>query len=353
MPATGALLASARVGPVSTATLERAGADDPPLLAIVGPTAAGKSALALSLARRFGGEVVNFDSVQVYRGFDIGTGKLMPEERCGIPHHLLDVREAGQVFTAGDFTREASKVLASLRRKKTLPILAGGTGLYLRSLLQGLFEGPARSEALRARLSEIAQRRGRSFLHRMLGRMDAISAERIQPLDTPKIIRALEVRLLVGRPISQMQASGRKGLRGFRALKVGLNPGRVELNRRINARVERMFSSGLVEETRAVLARCGTDADAAARLAPFRALGYRQACAVLAGRMTYEDAVRETQTATRQYAKRQMTWFRREPEVEWFAGFGDEAAIQRQVFDWVDDVMRLKTVAGRQDIPPR
>jgi tRNA dimethylallyltransferase len=353
MPATGALYRSARVGPVSTAPIERAGASDPPLVAVVGPTAAGKSGLALSLARRLGGEVVNFDSVQVYRGFDIGTGKLTPQERCGIPHHLLDIREPRQVFTAGDFSREASKVLASLRRKSTLPVLAGGTGLYLRALLQGLFEGPARSEALRARLSEIARRRGRSFLHRMLGRMDAISAERIQPLDTPKIIRALEVRLLAGRPISEMQASGRKGLRGFRAVKVGLSPGRAELNRRINARVERMFNSGLVEETRAALARCGMDADAAAQLAPFRALGYRQACAVLAGRTTYEDAVRETQTATRQYAKRQMTWFRREPEVAWFAGFGDEAAIQRQVFDWVDGVMRLKTVAGRHDIPPR
>jgi tRNA dimethylallyltransferase len=353
MPAAGALSTSARVGTISSATPERAGAGDPPLVAIVGPTAAGKSALALALARRLGGEIVNFDSVQVYRGFDIGTGKLEPEERCGIPHRLLDIREAGQVFTAGDFSREASKVLASLRKKNTLPILAGGTGLYLRALLQGLFEGPARSEALRARLSEIAQRRGRRFLHRMLGRMDAISAERIRPLDTPKIIRALEVRLLAGRPISQMQASGRKGLRGFRALKIGLNPGRAELNRRINARVERMFNAGLVEETRAALARCGMDADAAARLAPFRALGYRQACAVLAGRTTYEDAVRETQTATRQYAKRQMTWFRREPEVEWFAGFGDEAAIQRQVFDWVDGVIRLESVAGRQDIPPR
>lgn len=319
----------------------------------MGPTAAGKSALAVALACRLGGEVVNFDSVQVYRGFDIGAGKLAPAERRGVPHHLLDTVEAGQVFTAGDFARQASRVLASLGERNTLPILVGGTGLYLRALLQGLFEGPPRSEALRARLSEIAERRGRKFLHRMLERLDGISAERIQPRDTPKIIRALEVRLLAGRPIWAMHASGRKGLRGFCALKIGLNPGRANLSRRINNRVERMFQSGLVEETQASLARCKMEPGSAVRLTPFGALGYRQACSVLAGRMSREEAVRDAQVETRRYAKRQMTWFRREPGVTWFEGFGDEPEIQREVFNWVEGVMRLGSVAGRHDSPPR
>jgi tRNA dimethylallyltransferase len=353
VPASRALPASARVGPISAETLDPVHVSEPPLLAIVGPTAAGKSALALSLAGPLRGEVVNFDSVQVYRGFDVGTGKVTPAERREVPHHLLDVMEAGQVFTAGDFAREATRVLGSLRERNMLPILVGGTGLYLRALLQGLFEGPPRSEVLRARLSEIARGRGREYLHRMLKRVDGISAERILPRDTPKIIRALEVRLLAGRPISAMQAAGRKGLPGFRALKIGLTPGRAELNRRINARVERMFRCGLVEEARVALRRCGVEPGDASRLAPFRALGYRQACAVLAGQMSPEAAVRETQAATRRYAKRQMTWFRREPGVMWFAGFGDDAEIQRRVFDWVEGVTRIRSVAGGHDIPPR
>jgi tRNA dimethylallyltransferase len=352
VPAFGALSAAARVGPISGEALESGRTREPLLLAVVGPTAAGKSSLALALAARLGGEVINFDSLQVYRGFDIGTGKVTPQERRGIPHHLLDTVEADQVFTAGDFAREASRVLASLRERNTLPILVGGTGLYLRALLQGLFEGPARSETLRARLNEIAGRRGREFLHRMLRRLDPISAQRIQPRDAPKIMRALEVRLLAGRPISALQASGRKGLRGFRVAGIGLNPGRAELNQRINSRVERMFKAGLVEETRAALERWGID-PAAARLTPFGALGYRQACALLAGRMSSEEAIGETQTATRQYAKRQMTWFRREPGLTWFEGFGEDAEVQRRVFDWLEDFMRSGSVAGRHDIPPR
>ncbi len=305
-----------------------AGAEDYPLVAIVGPTAAGKSALALVLAERLDGEIVNYDSVQVYRGFDVGTGKTAPQERRGIPHHLLDSVEPEQVFTAGDYRREASRALAEVRGRGKLPILVGGTGLYLRSLLLGLFEGPRRSEALRARLRSLAERRGRPFVHRLLARLDPRAAERIERRDTQKVIRAVEVCLLSRQPFSAMLARARTGLREFRVFKIGLNPERAELYRRIQERVERMFAGGLLEETRALLAR--RDAE---RLKPLGALGYRQAAAALAGRVSLREAIHQTQLATRRYAKRQMTWFRRETGVTWFAGFGDDPEIQRQVLE--------------------
>ncbi len=302
-----------------------------PLLVILGPTASGKSELALQLAGPLGAEIVNFDSVQVYRGFDVGTGKVPPAERRGIPHHLLDCVNPEECFTAGDFARRAVEVLGELRRRERLPILVGGTGLYLRALLEGLFDGPPRSEALRARLGAAAGRRGREFLHRLLARLDPASAARIQPRDTQKIIRALEVRLLAGEPISALQARGRRGLRGFRALKIGLRPPREELARRIDARVEKMFAGGLWEEARAALAR----ADAARPPAPLGALGYAQAVEALRGEISRDEAVRRAQAATRQYAKRQRTWFRREADVEWIEGFGDDPRVVRRVGGWL------------------
>ena len=186
-----------------------------PLIAIVGPTAAGKSALALALAERLNGEVVNYDSVQLYRGFDVGSGKLPPAERRGVAHHLLDCLEPADVFTAGDYRREALKVLADLRGRAKLPIFVGGTGLYLRALLVGLFEGPVRSEALRERLRAMVERRGREFLHRLLARLDAAAAARIQPRDTQKLIRAVEVCILAQQPLSAMHARGRAGSGGI------------------------------------------------------------------------------------------------------------------------------------------
>jgi tRNA dimethylallyltransferase len=300
-----------------------------PLLAIVGPTAAGKSALALAMAEKTKGEILNYDSVQVYRGFNIASGKVPIEERRGTPHHLLDLVDPDQVFTAGDYRREAQRVLGAVRERGRLPILVGGTGLYLRSLLKGLFDGPPRSEVLRARLRRMAARRGSGFLHRLLIRLDAARASRIHPHDQQKLIRAIEVCLLARQPMSVMFRQGRGGLEGFRVFKLGLNPPRRELHERIDRRVEEMYRRGLLEEVRVALGQPGS-----ALLKPLEALGYAQACAAVRQDLSVEEAIRQTQAATRQYAKRQMTWFRREEDVAWFVGFGDDPEVQRHAVGW-------------------
>ena len=309
-----------------------------PLIAIVGPTAAGKSALALALAERLNGEVVNYDSVQLYRGFDVGSGKLPPAERRGVAHHLLDNLEPAGVFTAGDYRREALKVLADLRPRARLPIFVGGTGLYLRALLLGLFEGPVRSEALRERLRALVERRGREYLHRLLARLDAAAAARIQPRDTQKLIRALEVCILAKQPLSALHARGRAGLKGYLVIKLGLNPPRAQLYDRINRRMERMFATGLMEETQALL-----NHPDAARIKPLGALGYRQARTVLEGKASREEAISATQAATRHYAKRQLTWFRREADITWFEGFGDDPHVQSRIMETLG---RMPVTAG-------
>jgi len=299
-----------------------------PLVAIVGPTAAGKSALAVAVAASLDGEIINYDSVQLYRGFDIGSGKLAPQERQGIPHHLLDCLEAQDQFTAGDYRREALRVLAEVKERGKLPVFVGGTGLYLRAVFMGLFDGPPRSEELRSRLRTVAQRRGREFLHRLLERLDPAATARIEPRDTQKAVRALEVCILARTPISAMQARGRSGLEGYRVLKVGLHPERRELCRRIDRRVEWMFAHGLLEETRSLLARQDSS-----RLKALGALGYRQAKELALGQISLPEAIAQTQAATRRYAKRQMTWFRHEAGISWFSGFGDDPRIQVQVID--------------------
>jgi tRNA dimethylallyltransferase len=253
----------------------------------------------------------------------------MPERR-GIPHHLLDISEPSQTFTAGDYRREAIRVLHEVRARERLPIVVGGTGLYLRALLLGLFEGPERSEVLRERLSQIVRRHGRDFLHPMLRRMDPKAAARIHHRDTPKVIRALEVCVLARMPITAMHAQGRSALEGFQVLKVGLNPTRTELSKRIARRTESMFETGLLDEVRDMLKR-----EHAGQIKPLGAIGYREARAFLDGELTKDEAIRRAQTATRQYAKRQMTWFRREADVEWFEGFGDDSAIERRVSEWL------------------
>jgi tRNA dimethylallyltransferase len=304
-----------------------------PLIAIVGPTAAGKSALALVLAESLDGEIVNYDSVQVYRGFDIGSGKLAPQERRGVPHHLLDGLEPEQPFTAGDYRREAMRALAGIRERARVPIFVGGTGLYLRAVFMGLFDGPPRSEGLRGRLRALAERRGREFLHRLLDRLDPEAAAQIQPRDTQKTVRALEVCILARTPISKMQARGRSALEGYRVAKLGLDPERKELYARINRRVEQMFANGLVEETRALLARSDSS-----HIKALGALGYRQACAVARGQMSLPDAILQTQAATRRYAKRQMTWFRHEAGITWWCGFGDDPQVQTQVINLLREI---------------
>jgi len=315
-----------------------------PLVAIAGPTAAGKSALALVLAERLNGEVVNYDSVQLYRGFNVGSGKLPAAERQGVAHHLLDCLEPTDVFNAGDYRREALKVLADLRRRAKLPVLAGGTGLYLRALLLGLFEGPVRSEAVRERLRNLVARRGREFLHRLLARLDAVAAARIQPRDTQKLIRAVEVCILARQPLSAMQARGRVGLEGYHVIKLGLDPPRAQLYDRINRRVEAMFAAGLMEETHALL-----HLSDAARIKPLGALGYRQACAVWEGKASREEAVTATQLATRHYAKRQLTWFRREEDIQWFEGFGDDPHVQGRILEALG---RTLVAAGHEALAP-
>ena len=295
---------------------------DPLLVVILGPTASGKTALSLALAEKFAGEIVNCDSVAMYREFDIGTAKPTAAERTRAPHHLFDCVEPDAFITAGEYSRQARQVLSEIATRRRLPIVVGGTGLYLRALLEGLFPGPQRSEELRERLRERAATRGSDYLHRILKRLDHDSAEKIHANDLPKLIRAIEVCLASRKKMTELWQQGRDPLRGFRILRIGLDPDRAELYDRINQRASRMFETGLVEETAALLQKYGTDART------LGSLGYRQAVQLLRGELTREQAVQAAQQAHRNYAKRQMTWFRREPDVTWFESFGDETRIQ-------------------------
>ncbi len=297
---------------------------EPLLLVVLGPTAGGKTALSLALAERFGGEIVNCDSVAMYREFDIGTAKPTPAERARAPHHLLDcVAPTGHV-TAGEYARQARLVLDEIKTRRHLPILVGGTGLYLRALLEGLFPGPQRSEELRERLRERAGSRGVGYLHRILRRMDRAAAKKIHANDTPKLIRAIEVCLASRQKMTELWQRGRDPLRGFRIVRLGLDPERQALYERINRRAQQMFEAGLVEETQRLLEKYGDKAG------PLASLGYKQAVQFLRGGLTREQAIQSAQQAHRNYAKRQTTWFRREPEVHWLRGFGDEVQIQRE-----------------------
>ncbi len=298
---------------------------EPLLVVVLGPTASGKTALSFTLAERFHGEIVNCDSVAMYREFDIGTAKPTLSARAQVPHHLLDCIEPTGQVTAGEYARLARQVLEEIKARGHLPILVGGTGLYLRAALEGLFPGPQRAEELRQRLRARAATRGDQYLHSILRRLDPAAAEKIHANDAPKLVRALEVCLASRQKMSELwQIQGRDPLRGFGILRLGLDPDRQALYERINLRARQMFEGGLIEETQRLLKTYGE----AAR--PLASLGYKQAVQFLCGDLTNEQAIQAAQQAHRNYAKRQMTWFRREPEVRWLRGFGDDAQIQRE-----------------------
>ena len=290
-----------------------------PLITIVGPTGSGKSTLALELAETFKGEIVNCDSLQLYCGFDIGTAKLPLSERRGVPHHLFDVLTDVKVaFSAGDYSRMAREAIGEITARGKVPIVVGGTGFYLRALLEGLPDLPARDEVLRARLAAREQRRAGS-LHRVLRRLDPTAAVRIHANDVQKLTRALEVRILTGGVLPRPESA--LGLRGYSILKIGLDPDRALLFARLDARVQAMFSGGLIEEVRGLLEHGATGDEK-----PFESLGYKQTVQLLRWEITREQAIASTQLETRQYAKRQWTWFRRDPQIQWLPGFGDEMA---------------------------
>jgi tRNA dimethylallyltransferase len=316
-------------------------ASEPLLVVLLGPTGSGKTALSLALAGRFRGEIVNCDSVAMYREFEIGTAKPDAMERARVPHHLLDFVEPNGYMTAGEYARRARQVLQEIAARGNLPVVAGGTGLYLRALLDGLFPGPQRSEELRERLREQASRKGSSYLHRVLSRLDSPAATKIHPNDVPKLVRAIEVCLASRQQMTEMWKQGRDPLPGFRILRIGLNPGRDGLYQRINERASHMFQSGLVEETRRLREKYGESAS------PLGSLGYKQAMQLLRGETDTAGALQAAQQAHRNYAKRQMTWFRREPDVRWLPGFGDEAGIQQSAFELVEESL----VPGRETNP--
>lgn len=291
-----------------------------PLIVVAGPTGTGKSELALRLAESIagGGEIVNYDSVQVYRGFDIGSAKPSPEQRRRVPHHLFDIAEADHDLNAADYARLARETCAEIDRRGKRVILAGGTFFYLRALLSGLPEMPGRDEPLRARIRAIADHpRGQDRLHRWLSKIDPRSGRRIAPGDKHRVERALEVWITSGKPISSWE----RGTDELPSVKLALDMERKQLGAMLDARVEAMFRGGLIEETRALLGRYPPSAR------PFGTIGYKEAAAVVRGEMSEADALAETRRRTRAYAKRQRTWLRSERNVHWLDAYDREKAL--------------------------
>lgn len=313
----------------------------PPVVAVAGPTGSGKSSLALALAERFGGEILNFDSVQVYSGFDIGSAKVPYWEQRNIPHHLIDLCAPGDLFTAGDFVAEVRAILPQVAARGRMPILCGGTGFYLRALFQGLSPGPQRDDALRASLQLREQRRP-GAIRRLLSRLDPPAAARIHPNDANKSIRALELRLLAGRPASEHFAdAGLAALHGYRKLTLALDPPREALYANLNKRCEQIWRGGLLDEVRLLLAD-GVSPD----VKPFESLGYKQALRFLREPEYSEaEALEEMRVRTRQYAKRQWTWFRAEKDVTWVSGFGSDPATQHAAFEIVTAFLKKSSEA--------
>jgi len=301
----------------------------PLLVVILGPTASGKTSLSMHVAEQLQGEIVSCDSVAVYRELEIGTAKPSQEERRRVPHHLIDIAGPAESVTAGDYSRLARHAVADISARGHLRIVVGGSGLYLRALLEGLFAGPPRSEELRGRFRERATERGAEYLHKVLRRMDPAAARAIHANDVPKVVRALEVSIGARTPMTGLWQQGRDALQGYRVLRVGLNPDREALYARINQRAKEMFSAGLLEETRTLMERYGSSAW------PLNSLGYKQAMQHLRGELSFEQAVIAAQQGHRNYAKRQMTWFRREPDVHWIADFGSNPAAQKEIVDLI------------------
>ena len=304
-----------------------------PVLAIVGPTASGKSTLGIEIALRLNGEIINCDSVQVYKEIQIATAKVPLEERRGIPHHLIDVVSPRTNYTAGEWARDAASIIEEVESRNRIPLLVGGTGFYLRALRQPFFGSPQTDEELRRRITTIRELRGPEYLHRLLQRLDPAAAARFFPRDWPRVQRAVEVRLQTGRSIVSQLAERPQPHESTRRLRIlALNPPRQELYNRINSRTGVHFELGLVDEVRQLLNK-GIPADSNA----LGAHGYRRVVEFLQGKRTLESAVEQTKQDIRHYAKRQMTWFRHEPGVEWFDGFGEESSILQSVLMAIED----------------
>jgi tRNA dimethylallyltransferase len=308
---------------------------DIPLIVLVGPTASGKSSLSIRLAQDFGGEIVSCDSVAVYREMEIGTAKPSVEERALVQHHLIDVAWPDEAVTAGDYSRLAREALLGITERGKVPIVAGGTGLYLRALVDGLFPSPAPTPGLRERLRVMAKARGAAYLHRVLTRLDAVAAGAIHSNDVSKVVRAIEVSLAAKEPLTAQWEKGRDALTGYRILWLGLGPERQRLYERINRRAAAMFDRGLVEETERLVERYGYECR------PLTSLGYAEAVAVLRGECSREEAVTRAQQGHRNYAKRQGTWFRRENDIRWLQGCGGDDAVVDEAVDLVRAFLSL------------
>jgi tRNA dimethylallyltransferase len=299
----------------------------PRVIAIVGPTASGKSTLGIEVALRLGGEIINCDSVQVYKDIQVATAKVPQAERRGIPHHLIDFVSPTVNYTAGDWARQAAATIEDVQLRGRLPILVGGTGLYLRALRNPFFPSPQTDESLRRKLNKLRERHGPEHLHRLLQRLDPQSAVELFPRDWPRVQRAIEVRLQTGAPMSKQKTDGPRPQESARHLRViVLNPPRLELYARINERTEKHFAAGLVEEVKTLLAE-----DVPGNSNALGAHGYRRVVEYLAAKRNLESAIEQTKLDVRHYAKRQLTWFRREPGAEWFAGFGEDEQLQSAV----------------------
>jgi tRNA dimethylallyltransferase len=307
---------------------------DAPLIVLAGPTASGKTSLAIQLAGQFNGEIVSCDSVAVYREMEIGTAKPSHQERALVQHHMIDIAWPDQACTAGDYSRQAREALAGITERGRLPIVAGGTGLYLRALIDGLFPAPPQKPGRRERLRQLAATRGAAYLHRLLTRLDQVAAAAIHVNDVPKVVRAIEVSLAAKQPLTEQWQKGREALTGYRILRLGLNPPRTRLYERINQRAAAMFDRGLIEETERLVDRYGYTCR------PLTSLGYAEAVAVLQNQLTREQAVTQAQQGHRNYAKRQLTWFRREPQMHWLQGCGGDKDITEQATHLVSQRLR-------------